>query len=57
MGHRHLLLLNVWNIFRYAALLGASFFNYAVSITGVVLLYVYYTHVRLLTVLLYLVSK
>lgn len=28
----------------YAALLGASFFNYAVSITGVVLLYVYYTH-------------
>ncbi|CAL1674856.1 unnamed protein product [Lasius platythorax] len=28
----------------YAALLGASFFNYVVSITGVVLLYVYYTH-------------
>ncbi|XP_070155901.1 probable serine incorporator isoform X4 [Polyergus mexicanus] len=28
----------------YAALLGASFFNYAVSITGVVLLYIYYTH-------------
>ncbi|XP_029177106.1 probable serine incorporator isoform X2 [Nylanderia fulva] len=28
----------------YAALLGASFFNYAVSITGIVLLYVYYTH-------------
>ncbi|XP_020278400.1 probable serine incorporator isoform X2 [Pseudomyrmex gracilis] len=28
----------------YGALLGASFFNYAVSITGVVLLYVYYTH-------------
>ncbi|XP_011689854.1 PREDICTED: probable serine incorporator isoform X2 [Wasmannia auropunctata] len=28
----------------YAALLGATFFNYAVSITGVVLLYVYYTH-------------
>ncbi|XP_071554751.1 probable serine incorporator isoform X1 [Temnothorax nylanderi] len=28
----------------YAALLGATFFNYAASITGVVLLYVYYTH-------------
>ncbi|XP_018345901.1 PREDICTED: serine incorporator 1 isoform X1 [Trachymyrmex septentrionalis] len=28
----------------YAALLGASVFNYALSITGVVLLYVYYTH-------------
>ncbi|XP_077281363.1 serine incorporator TMS1 isoform X2 [Temnothorax americanus] len=28
----------------YAALLGATFFNYAVSITGVVLLYVYYTY-------------
>ncbi|XP_028050921.1 probable serine incorporator isoform X2 [Monomorium pharaonis] len=28
----------------YAALLGASFFNYAVSLTGVVLLYIYYTH-------------
>ncbi|XP_018315972.1 probable serine incorporator isoform X2 [Mycetomoellerius zeteki] len=28
----------------YAALLGASVFNYAVSITGVALLYVYYTH-------------
>ncbi|KAM0729708.1 putative serine incorporator [Formica fusca] len=28
----------------YAALLGASVFNYAVSITGVVLLYIYYTH-------------
>ncbi|XP_018364574.1 PREDICTED: probable serine incorporator isoform X2 [Trachymyrmex cornetzi] len=28
----------------YAALLGASVFNYAISITGVVLLYVYYTH-------------
>jgi serine incorporator 1/3 len=28
----------------YAALLGASFFMYAVSLTGVVLLYVYYTH-------------
>lgn len=43
----------LWNyffiyIFRYAALLGASFFNYVASIIGVVLLYVYYTHVRLL---------
>jgi hypothetical protein len=28
----------------YVALLGATFFNYAVSITGVVLLYIYYTH-------------
>ncbi|XP_032679736.1 probable serine incorporator isoform X3 [Odontomachus brunneus] len=28
----------------YAALLGASFFNYAVSIAGIVLLYVYFTH-------------
>lgn len=28
----------------YAALLGASFFNYVASIIGVVLLYVYYTH-------------
>ncbi|XP_011881621.1 PREDICTED: probable serine incorporator isoform X2 [Vollenhovia emeryi] len=28
----------------YAALLGATFFNYAISITGAVLLYVYYTH-------------
>lgn len=34
------------DIFRYAALLGASFFNYAVSLAGVVLLYVYFTHVR-----------
>lgn len=30
----------------YAALLGATLFNYAVSITGVVLLYVYFTHVN-----------
>ncbi|KAL6255774.1 hypothetical protein P5V15_013017 [Pogonomyrmex californicus] len=28
----------------YAALLGATFFNYAISITGVALLYVYYTY-------------
>ncbi|XP_012139131.1 serine incorporator TMS1 isoform X6 [Megachile rotundata] len=28
----------------YAALLGATLFNYAVSITGIVLLYVYFTH-------------
>ncbi|XP_014475150.1 PREDICTED: probable serine incorporator isoform X2 [Dinoponera quadriceps] len=28
----------------YAALLGATFFNYAVSIAGAVLLYVYFTH-------------
>ncbi|XP_039303658.1 probable serine incorporator isoform X2 [Solenopsis invicta] len=28
----------------YAALLGATFFNYAISITGAVLLYIYYTH-------------
>lgn len=33
------------NACRYAALLGATLFNYAVSITGVVLLYVYFTHV------------
>lgn len=44
------LLSNIRNIFRYAALLGASFFNYAVSVTGVVLLYIYYTHVRLLII-------
>ncbi|XP_029035626.2 probable serine incorporator isoform X4 [Osmia bicornis bicornis] len=29
----------------YAALLGATLFNYAVSITGIVLLFVYFTHV------------
>ncbi|XP_076233714.1 serine incorporator TMS1 isoform X2 [Calliopsis andreniformis] len=28
----------------YAALLGATFFNYAVSITGIALLFVYFTH-------------
>lgn len=47
----------MYNTFRYIALLGATFFNYAVSVTGVVLLYVYYTHVRLLIMCLYLALK
>lgn len=44
-------------MFRYAALLGASFFNYVVSITGVVLLYVYYTHVRLLIIFIFILVQ
>lgn len=49
----NIFVIDTQNIFRYAALLGASFFNYAVSITGVVLLYVYYTHVRLLIIFIF----